>query len=188
MASSNELLPRFVLTQLPHGIAGLVIASIFAASMAVMSAGVNSLATATTVDIYTRVLRPGKSSTHYAMAGRLGTFLWGSVVTALGLLAGRAGDLAVAYSRVSSILVGPMLGLFLLGILTRRTNAIGALTGSVLSALTGAILLATSPISFFYLSGIGTCLAVSLDDIYSAFRSPAPQRTTLTASHFLHSR
>ena len=109
--------------------------AIFAASMAVMSAGINSLTTATTVDFYQRVYRKNETPEHYARAGRVGTLGWGGVVTFLALFAHLAGDLAVAYTRISSLLSGPMLGIFLLGTLTRRATSTGSIVGGIPACL-----------------------------------------------------
>src|SRR5262245_2433910 len=61
--------------------------------MSVMSAGINSLTTATTVDFYQRVFRPGHSPKHYAKVGRIGNACLGPVVTLLAFLAGHLGEL-----------------------------------------------------------------------------------------------
>src|SRR5258706_171558 len=81
---------------------------------------INSLSTATTVDFYQRLLRPKAPAEHYARFGRMATAAWGIVATGLALFMDRLGDLVLAYSKVSSLVAGPMLGIFLLGMLTRR--------------------------------------------------------------------
>lgn len=155
LSSNDALVPFFAVSELPSGVAGLVIAAIFAASMAVMSAGINSLTTATTVDFYQRVFRPGKTPTHYATAGRIGTLVWGCLVTGLALFADRAGDLVVAYSRVSSLISGPMLGIFLLGTTTTRATGTGSITGGVMGVVAALLTIWMTNWSFFYLGVIG---------------------------------
>lgn len=152
----DAIVPYFVLTELPAGVAGLVVAAIFAASMSVMSAGISALTTAFTVDFYARSIRTGASSTHYAQIGRVGTAVWGCVVTLLALFAGRAGDLAIAYSRVSSAIVGPMLGIFLLGVGTRRANSRGVLVGAIAGAVSVFAMMFATNWSFFYFGAVGT--------------------------------
>src|SRR5262249_49123249 len=124
------IMPFFAIRELPSGAAGLIIAAIFAASMAVMSAGINSITTASVVDFYQRLFRPAAPEEHYANVGRLGTVIWGVLLTGLALFAGHLGDLALGYNHVSSILSGPMLGIFLLGVLTARTTSAGVLAGA----------------------------------------------------------
>ena len=159
---ADEILPLFAVRELPAGVSGLVIACIFSASIAVMSAGINALTTATTIDFYQRVLRPGASSTHYGSVGRTGTVFWGAMATFCALFANRLGDLALSYNRVSSVLSGPMLGIFLLATMTRRATATGALIGALSGAVVIGIVSGNTNWSFFYYGPIGvlTTLAV----------------------------
>lgn len=173
----DALVPYFILTELPSGIAGLVVAAIFAASMAVMSAGINSLTTAFSVDYYSRLIRPGRSAQHYAIVGRIGTAAFGCVVTLLTLVAGQAGDLAVAYLRVSTVLIGPMLGIFLLGILTRRANSAGTLIGALVGGLAVLSVSTMTDWSFFYFGAIGTLVTWAAGYAASLlFPAPMPEK------------
>lgn len=160
LPSNNAILPLFAVKELPSGVSGLVIAAIFAASMAVMSAGINSLTTATTVDFYQRVFRPNETEEQYARAGRIGTMIWGGLVTLLALAAERAGDLATAYTRVSSVLSGPMLGIFLLGTMTKRATGTGTLIGAATGGVGVITVMTQTNWSFFYLGMIGMLTTV----------------------------
>lgn len=172
----DAIVPFFAVKELPVGVAGLVIAAIFAASMAVMSAGINSLTTATTVDFYQRVFRPGRAAQHYARVGRFGTAAWGVVVTLLALLAGKAGDLMVAYSHVSSMLVGPMLGIFLLATLTKRANTPGVLAGAFAAAATVAAIIVFSDWGFFLYGPIGVLVTLFFGYAASLLAPPPRHR------------
>lgn len=156
----DAIVPFFVLNELPSGVAGLVIGGIFAASMAVMSAGINALATATTVDFYARIYDTKRSDIHYARVGRFATTAWGIIATLLAMAAAGASDLATAYSRISSLLIGPMLGMFLLGIFTRRANAKGVITGTLAGGALTAVLSVSTDWSFLYFGAIGTIATV----------------------------
>ncbi len=172
LTNTDAIVPFFAVRELPSGIAGLVIAAIFAASMAVMSAGINSLTTATTIDFYQRIVRSSETSQHYASVGRAGTALWGVFVTMLALFADRAGDLVLAYTRVSSFISGPMLGIFLLGITTRRATANGCLIGAAGGALTVGFFMFFTRWSFFYFGAIGALTTLSLGYAASLFMEP----------------
>jgi SSS family transporter len=175
--TEDAVMPFFAVRELPAGVSGLIIASIFAASMSVMSAGINSLTTATTVDFYQRVFRPGRSPEHYAKVGRIGTLAWGLVVTMLAFLAGRLGELALAYNRVSSVVSGPLLGIFLLGILTRRATAAGSIFGAALGMASVALASIKTEWSFFYFGPIGVLTTVLAGYLTSLLtRPPKPQR------------
>jgi len=172
--SPDALVPFFATRELPHGISGLVIAVIFAASMAVMSAGINSLTTAATVDFYQRVLRQHESAQHYATVGRYGTLAWGLVATGLALFAGRLGDLALAYNRVNSFVCGPLLGMFLLGVLTKRTTAAGSLIGAGMGAAVVCYISITTQWSFFYQAPIGVLTTMGAGYCASLLMDPPP--------------
>ncbi len=124
------MVPFFAVNELPAGVSGLVIACIFAASMAVMSAGINSLTTAHTVDIYQRVFRPNAPQEHYVTVGRLGNRPPGVSPSPAWPYHRRRGDLVTLYPRVAGVLTGPILGIFLLGTMTRRATSAGVLAGA----------------------------------------------------------
>lgn len=174
----DAVMPLFAVQELPVGVSGLIVASIFAASMAVMSAGINSLTTATIVDFYQRLLRPGRSPEHYAAAGRVGTACWGAAATLLVLYAGRLGELALAYNRVSSFLSGPLLGIFLLAALTRRTTSAGVLMGAATGAVSVAWIGVTTPWSFFWYGPIGVVVTFAAGYLAS-LPMPAPPASSI---------
>ncbi len=175
LTNADAVVPFFAVHELPVGISGLVIACIFAASMAVMSAGINSLTTASIVDIYQRVLRPNAPPEHYVAAGRLGTVAWGLVTTALALLALGGGDLVIMYPRVASILSGPTLGIFLLGTMARRANSTGVLTGAVAGAI--AVTLTIGAGWSFLLYGPAGVLATLIVGYLASFFAERPPKS-----------
>src|SRR5574338_819907 len=75
----NYVFPTFVTTKMPIGLVGLIIAAIFAAAMSSIAAELNSLATATVIDIYRRLIKPEASDSHYLRISRLATGAWGLV-------------------------------------------------------------------------------------------------------------
>jgi SSS family transporter len=158
----DEILPLFAARELPAGVSGMVIASIFSASIAVMSAGINALTTASTIDFYQRVLRPDALSTHYGAVGRLGTLFWGGMATFCALFADRLGDLALSYNRVSSVISGPLLGIFLLATLSRRATATGAVIGAVSGAVVISYVSGATNWSFFYYGPIGVLVTIAV--------------------------
>jgi SSS family transporter len=169
LSNPDAILPFFAVRELRAGLAGLLIAGLFGASMGVMSAGINALSTATTVDIYARVLRPCRTEQHYANAGRVFTACWGIAATTVASFAGHLGELAIAYARVSSFVSGPILGIFLLGLLSRRATAGGALLGAAAGALATALLSLTVNWSFFYMAPIGVAVCLGVGWLSSQF-------------------
>jgi len=173
LPSTDSILPFFVMHELGGWLSGLVIASIFAASMAVMSAGINALTTATTVDFYKRLLRPNCSDSETVIAGRVGTLLWGVAATVAALFANRLGPIINAFNMINSFLGGPILGIFLLGMLTRRARGTDALLGGFAGLAAVSFLAWKTNISFFYYAIVGTVMTFTAGWLL-AWRRRAP--------------
>jgi SSS family solute:Na+ symporter len=120
--------PEFIWTHLPVGIAGLVIAAILAAAMSNLSAALNALASTTIMD-FIRPLRPQHSEAFYLKLSRWATVAWGVLLFAIGLVAQQWGRVLEAGLSIASVLYGALLGVFLLGVLTKRTTEWGAIFG-----------------------------------------------------------
>lgn len=174
LPNDDAIVPAFAVRALPAGVSGLVIAAIFSASMAVMSASINSLTTATTVDFYQRLRKTQFPAEHYAVVGRFGSVAWGVVVTVMALYAGRLGELALAYNRVSSVIFGPLLAIFLLAALTTRTTAVGALLGAAAGSLSVLAILLRYEWSFFWLGPIGLVNTFVASYLFSLLTPPPP--------------
>lgn len=131
-AKADRVFPHFIVTQLPNGLIGLVVAAIFAAAMSTLSSSLNSLSATAVTDFYRPLFAPNKSDTHYLNVSRLLTAIWGVVQIAVAMVAiamkGRGVDAVLA---VASFTNGPVLGLFLLSTLTRHVGPKGALVGVV---------------------------------------------------------
>jgi SSS family transporter len=127
----DRIFPTFIVTHLPHGIAGLLIAAILAAAMSNLSAALNSLSSSAILDFYVRLRRQADEKTKMRFS-RLATALWACVLFALAVIAlHRAGRVVEAGLQIASVAYGALLGAFLLGVLTRRANQRGAVAGMV---------------------------------------------------------
>src|SRR5215475_11700541 len=119
-AQMDRIYPEFVWRNLPTGTAGLIMAAILAAAMANISAALNSLASTTIVDFYKP--RSTGSEERYLKLSRYATVAWGLVLLWIGLLARRWGSVLEAGLAIASIPFGALLGVFLLGTLTKRAR------------------------------------------------------------------
>jgi Na+/proline symporter len=113
----DKIYPLFVWQHLPAGIAGLVIAAILAAAMSNLSAALNALSSTTVIDF----LKPSSGDRGLRLA-RLATIFWAAILFAVGLLARHWGGVLEAGLSIASIIYGSLLGVFLLGLLTRRVG------------------------------------------------------------------
>src|SRR6266571_556990 len=150
--------------QLPGGLAGLVIAVIFAAAMSTLSGEFNSLATASLVDFYQRFVRTSASDAHYLAVSRIFTAFWGVFACGVALQAGRLGSAIEVVNRFGSYFYGSILGVFALAVLTPRATARGAFYG--LWAGMAAVFLVSrySDVAFLWYNVVGavTVFAVGL--------------------------
>jgi Na+/proline symporter len=113
---------------LPRGLAGLLVAAVLAAAMSNLSAALNSLSTSSMVDFYLQ-LRPLTDERSRMRVSRALTVVWAVILFALALLSRRGGRVLELGLSIASVAYGAMLGVFLLGILTKRASARGALLG-----------------------------------------------------------
>ncbi|MEO5975715.1 MAG: sodium:solute symporter [Chryseolinea sp.] len=104
---------NFVLSRLPHGIVGLLIAVIFSATMGSMAGELNALASTTCVDIYKRIVNREQSPDHYLRASQWFTVLWAAIAMAFTLLVSFAENLIQVVNIVGSLFYGTILGIFL---------------------------------------------------------------------------
>lgn len=126
---ADQILPYFVITQLPVGLPGLLISAIYAASMSTISAGINALTTCTLVDVYQRHWKPDANEGRMLQLARWLTIGYGGVVLVLAFVVERLGSLLEVSNAAIGLVGGPLLGIFLLGMLDRRAHAKGAFLG-----------------------------------------------------------
>ncbi len=131
IAKEDQILPYFVVSQLPAGLPGLLIAAIYAASMSTISAGLNSLSSATLVDFQQRLGKgPAVSDARQVARARWITAGYGILVMALAFAVSQMkGNLVESVNTIIGLVGGPLLGLFVLGMFTQRADTRGALVG-----------------------------------------------------------
>lgn len=160
MTSTDEIFPAFIVRALPHGVAGLVIAAIFAAAMSNLSGSLNSLASTTVVDFYAPLAGRSPRGADLLTLSRRTTAIWGVVLIAVAVLARGWGSVFVAGLTIASIVQGPMLGAFLLGVLTRRTTETGVIVGIGVSLAAMIAVALFSPLAWTWYPLAGTIVCV----------------------------
>jgi SSS family solute:Na+ symporter len=128
------LVPNFLLEYIPHGLLGLIIAGIFAASMSSLDSTLNSLSAVTWRDFISKYACSYKemSPEKQVWFSKLLTISWGGLCTLFALcLVGGTDTVLVLVNKVGSAFYGPVLAVFWLGILTKRASESGAITGLV---------------------------------------------------------
>jgi SSS family solute:Na+ symporter len=163
---ADRIYPTFIVSRMPHGIAGLLIAAILAAAMSNLSAALNSLSSSSIMDFYLRFRVGARSGSNQEMneaarlrLARLATLGWAIVLFGLAILAlHRVGRVVEVGLQIASVAYGSLLGVFLLGALTRRANQPGAMVGMLCGLVAELYLWGWSQVAFTWWVAIGTCV------------------------------
>ena len=156
-ASTDRIFPTFIVTEMPAAVRGLLVAAILAAAMSNLSAALNSLASTSVVDFYAR-LRPQSSDEHRLKLARGSTILWAFVLFALAILSRNGGKVVEVGLSIASVAYGALLGVFLLGVLTRRANEIGTMVGMLCGFVFNVYLWRFTHVSFAWYVAFGSTL------------------------------
>ena len=132
---ADNVLPHFIANQMPVGLAGLLIAALFAAAMSSIDTSLNSSSTIALQDFYRRWFRPDADEAQSLCFLRVMTIVWGSIGTGVALAMMGVQSILDAWWKISGVFAGGMLGLFLLGFISRRANNAGAAVGATIGLL-----------------------------------------------------
>lgn len=128
---ADRIYPTFIVSQMPHGISGLLIAAILAAAMSNLSAALNSLSSSSMMDFYLR-RNPQVDERRKLLLSRISTLFWALLLFGLAVLSlHKVGRVVEVGLQIASVAYGALLGVFLLGVLTKRANQQGAIVGMV---------------------------------------------------------
>ena len=180
------LVPYFVLTQIPAGVAGLIIAAIFAASQATIASSLNSTAACVVTDFQKRFMKD--KSDKMSMKLTRGTILIVGIISLLGTLALiklRRQDMLDAYLSLFGLFGVPIAGTFALGILSTRANGFGATVGMLLTSLI-CYFIQTHGVNALLVSCIGFIGSMVLGYVFSFFKKSTKDITGLTYKTINH--
>ena len=164
----DRIYPTFIVTRMPHGISGVLIAAILAAAMSNLSAALNSLSSSAIMDFYAR-LRPHADEKTKMQLSRLATLLWALVLFGLAIIAlHKVGRVVEVGLQIASIAYGALLGVFLLGVLTRRANQNGAMVGMAIGFATELYLWLGTRVPWTWWVMIGTTVTFTIGWITSS--------------------
>lgn len=182
ISNADQILPWFVVHELPTGMAGVLIAAIFAASMSTISAGLNSLASATMIDFHQRLSKdPLPPYEKQIFQARMWTLFYGVLVIALAFIVSGLGSLVEATNTVIGLVGGPILGMFLCGIFIRRVSSKGILIGTIFGFATSLIVALwrggpndTLKVSFLWYTAVGAGTTILIAWLLSFFLPGKP--------------
>ena len=150
-----------MLTYLPHGLIGLLVAVFFAAALSSKSAELSALGTTTAVDFYRHLITREATDAHYVAASKWFTVLWGMVALAVALLANLAENLIQAVNIVGSVFYGVVLGIFLVAFFLRRISGTAVFWAAIAAQIMVFVLYFRLNISYLWYNFIG-CAACML--------------------------
>ena len=177
----NYIIPRFVVEQLPIGLAGLFIAGVMAAAMSAIAAELNSLATATVIDFYRRWYKPEASDAHFLAVSKGATVFWGIFACIVASYAATLGSLIEVVNRFGSFFYGSILGVFILAMIG-RARARGAFVGLIAGMLAVAAVNFGAPgVSFLWHNVVGAVTVVVVGLLLSAGGAPAASAPPVVA-------
>jgi solute:Na+ symporter, SSS family len=165
LGRNDEILPLFVVTSLPHGISGFIVAAIVAAAL---SPSINSMAATTVNDFYLKYVRPDADETTLMRVSRHATIFWGIAQIAVAVAAQWVmGSVLAAGLAVLSLAAGPVLGAFLIGVLTTRVGTNAMLAGMVSGVLVLAWVWWTGAAAWTWYALIGSTVTMAMAGLAS---------------------
>ncbi len=156
---TNYIFPRFVLSELPIGLAGLFIAGVFAAAMSSIAAELNALSTASVIDFYRRWMNPDADDAHYLSVSKGATAFWGVFACVVATYAATLGSLIEVVNRFGSFFYGSILGVFLLAMVP-RAKARGAFYGLIIGMATVGFVAFGTTIEYLWQNVIGAVVVL----------------------------
>jgi SSS family transporter len=154
-ASTDRIFPTFIVEHMPPGMSGLLIAAILAAAMSNLSAALNSLSSTTMMDFYVR-FRPLTSENRRLTLSRTATVVWGAVLFLLALVSRHSAKVLETGLSIASVAYGGLLGVFLLGLLTRRATQTGTIVGMLCGLALNCYLWKGTHIAWTWYATFGT--------------------------------
>src|ERR1700728_1894773 len=163
---ADRIYPAFIVHEMPVGITGIILASIFAIAMSNASGSLNSLASSSIVDLGAR---PAEMAAMSLQRSRRMTLAWGLVLGLLGLV--KWGAVLGAGLTIASITYGALLGVFLLGIWNKKANEAGALVAFVCGIVVMILVKLFSPLAWTWYVLVGTLVTYAIGIFASAVRT-----------------
>lgn len=153
---------NFVLSYLPHGVIGLILAVMFSAAMGSMAGELNALSSTTTVDIFKRSIKQEGSERYYLNASRLFTVMWALLAMVFAVLANQAENLIQFVNIVGSLFYGTILGIFLVAFYLKSVKSNAVFIAAIIGETTvlACYFFFYEEIAFLYYNIIGCVVVV----------------------------
>jgi SSS family transporter len=178
LSDANRVMTHFISNGLPGKLGALVIAGLFAGTMSSFSAGLNSLSTATYVDFVTRFGKKAATEKSGVLRAKLLTLMWGILTVGVAGLIGSGDSIFETGAKVLGPFAGPLLGMFLLGMLSKRANNFGAISGAIVGAAATVYVTYFTHVHWLWFFEVGSIGGLVAGYLLSFLRPPPAPRQT----------
>ena len=152
---TNYIFLSFVISYLPAGLIGLILAAILSASMSSTSAELNALASTTVIDVYKRMVKKNASERHYLLISKLATVFWGIYAIAFAMFANRLGSLIEAVNILGSLFYGTILGIFLIAFYLKKVCGNASFFAAIIAEIVVIALFVFTEVPYLWYNVIG---------------------------------
>jgi SSS family solute:Na+ symporter len=173
----NYVFPTYIVTQLPVGLIGLLMAAIFAAAMSSIAGELSALSTSTVMDFYKRWVRDDDDEPHLLLVSKFAMLFWAVFASVVAIWAVELGSLIEVVNRFGSFFYGSILGVFLLAIGWRRANGTGAFVGLIAGMSVVGYVTVNTSIAFLWHNLIGAVVVFGVGMIVSELTGPNTKPT-----------
>ncbi len=163
----NYVFPTYIVTQLPVGLVGLLMAAIFAAAMSTISGELSALSTSTVIDFYRRWVRDDGDEKHLLWVSKIAMLFWAMFASIVAIWAAELGSLIEVVNRFGSFFYGSILGVFLLAIGWKRANSTGAFVALIAGMSVVGYVAVYTNIAFLWHNLIGAVVVFGVGMIVS---------------------
>ncbi len=168
---SNYVFLDFIVSKLPKGLVGLLMAIIFLAAMGSTASGMNSLASATVIDFYKRYTKKEKSDKEMLSASRGFTLAWGLFCIAVAFFASKLGNLIEAVNILGSLFYGTILGIFMVAFFMKKVGGKSVFLAACITEVFVVLSWWQDLTAFLWLNLIGCLLLMLLAALIQFFRN-----------------
>lgn len=167
---------NFVMTYLPHGLIGLLLAVVFSAAMSSMASELNALASTTVIDIYKRSVKPNQEDHHYVSASKWMTVGWAVFAIFFASLANQAENLIQFVNIVGSLFYGTILGIFLSAFYIKYLRSTAVFLAAIIAELIIIYLYFYTDVAFLLYNIIGCIVVIIFAFIIQLFQNSTATR------------
>jgi SSS family transporter len=161
LTRSDGIFPKFIIEEIPVGISGLIISALFAAAMSTLASSLSSLSSATMLDIYAPLFGRGKTEKQLLKISRYITLVWGVILVAAAFsFIGLKGTVVEVALGIASYTYGGLLGVFLLGIFSKKVNQQDAIIAFAIALIVMTIIIQLLQVAWPLYTVIGSVTAV----------------------------